>query len=32
MDLIIKNANIPQGDEMVLTNILVKDEKNSRVC
>ncbi|MCG4470986.1 allantoinase, partial [Lawsonibacter sp. DFI.6.74] len=27
MDLIIKNANIPQGDEMVLTNILVKDEK-----
>lgn len=26
-DLIIKNANIPQGDDTVLTNILVKDEK-----
>ncbi|KAB2331524.1 allantoinase AllB [Cytobacillus depressus] len=27
MDLIIKNANIPQGDRQVLTNILVKDGK-----
>lgn len=26
-DLIIKNARIPQGDEMILTNVLVKDEK-----
>lgn len=26
-DLIIKNANIPQGNDTVLTNILVKDEK-----
>ena len=27
VDLIIKNARIPQGDDTVLTNILVKDEK-----
>ncbi|RXT05767.1 dihydroorotase family protein [Ammoniphilus sp. CFH 90114] len=27
MDLILKNANIPQGDRQVRTNILVKDEK-----
>lgn len=26
-DLVIKNAKIPQGNETVLTNILVKDEK-----
>ena len=26
MDLILKNANIPQGDRQVLTNILVKDQ------
>lgn len=26
-DLIIKNARIPQGDNTILTNILVKDEK-----
>lgn len=26
-DVIIKNARIPQGDDTVLTNILVKDEK-----
>ena len=26
-DVIIKNARIPQGDGMVITNILVKDEK-----
>ncbi len=26
-DLILKNARIPQGDNTVLTNILVKDEK-----
>src|ERR1700730_1994583 len=25
MDLILKNANIPQGDRQVLTNILVND-------
>ncbi|MDK2917685.1 MAG: allantoinase [Candidatus Petromonas sp.] len=28
-DVIIKNARIPQGDNTVLTNILVKDEKIS---
>ena len=27
IDLIIKNARIPQGDDTILTNILVKDEK-----
>lgn len=27
MELILKNANIPQGDRQVLTNILVDDEK-----
>lgn len=27
MDLILKNANIPQGDRQVLTNILIRDEK-----
>lgn len=27
MDLILKNANIPQGDRQVLTNILVQDGK-----
>lgn len=27
MDLILKNANIPQGDRQVLTNILVNDGK-----
>lgn len=27
VDIIIKNARIPQGDDTVLTNILVKDEK-----
>ena len=26
-DVIVKNARIPQGDDTVLTNILVKDEK-----
>lgn len=26
-DVVIKNARIPQGDDTVLTNILVKDEK-----
>lgn len=26
-DVIIKNARIPQGDDTILTNILVKDEK-----
>lgn len=26
-DVIVKNARIPQGDNLVLTNILVKDEK-----
>lgn len=26
-DVILKNARIPQGDETVLTNILIKDEK-----
>lgn len=27
MDLILKNANIPQGDRQVSTNILVKDQR-----
>ncbi|KGT72802.1 allantoinase [Bradyrhizobium japonicum] len=27
MDLILKNANIPQGDRQVLTNILVENER-----
>ena len=26
-DVIVKNARIPQGDDTILTNILVKDEK-----
>lgn len=27
VDVVVKNARIPQGDDTVLTNILVKDEK-----
>ncbi|TCO75271.1 dihydroorotase [Marinisporobacter balticus] len=27
VDVIVKNARIPQGDDTILTNILVKDEK-----
>lgn len=26
-DVIVKNARIPQGDDTVITNILVKDQK-----